>query len=503
MNKFFADLWASLQIFYSNFNAKYGRLFNAVIVLVILALVLYALLRAILAGRKGRRSPSPLTTHQPDPQLTRHAAESLAQAIRIPSVTGDREQVRAMSKYLTQRYPRAMEIMDRAMLPDGSMLLRWCAPGESSQNPVMFCGHLDVVPGGDGWTVCEPFDGLRQEGRVYGRGAVDSKGVVIALMEAVETLIEEGHAPRRDVYFAFGADEETGGKYGAKSIADTLAQQGLKFDLVLDEGCTFQEIDCDGRVYSAAFIGMGEKQQCEYLITVSCPGGHTSQPHRTTAVGILSEAICRIESAQPHHRMIPLVRQRLDAAISMYPFAKRFVIANKPLFNLLVSVAFRNDPNVNSLIRTTIVPTRVEGNFTASNVLPTTVSARLNARLLPSDTPEKVLSDLQELLSDLPLEVEQVYAGEESFITSDKQPMYRLLRDTIQEHFLHLPCIPTLMPSDSDARHYSNLSDCVLRFAPIVTGEEGGGNIHMGDEFLAEDSLGLAVEVYRGLMKKL
>ena len=503
MNKFFTDLWASLQIFYSNFNAKYGRLFNAVVVLVILALVLYALLRAILAGRKGRRSPSPMTTYQPDDKRMRHAADSLAQAIRIPSVTGDREQLRAMGQFLTKRYPRAMEVMDRAMLPDGSMLLRWCAPGETDQNPVMFCGHLDVVPGGDGWTVCEPFDGLRQDGCVYGRGAVDSKGVVIALMEAVETLIEEGHTPRRDVYFAFGADEETGGKYGAKSIADTLAQQGLKFDLILDEGCTFQEIDCDGRTYSAAFIGMGEKQQCEYLITVTCPGGHTSQPHRTTAVGILSEAICRIESAQPHHRVIPLVRKRLDAAISMYPFGKRFVIANKPLFNLLVGLAFRDDPNVNSLIRTTIVPTKVEGSFPAANVLPTTVSAQLNARLLPGDQPEKVLSDLQELLSDLPLEVELVHAGEESFITSDKQPMFRLLQDVLQEKFPHLPCIPTLMPSDSDARHYCGLSDCVLRFAPIVTGEEGGGNTHMGDEFLAEDSLGMAVEIYRSLMKKL
>ena len=144
-----------------------------------------------------------------------------------------------------------------------------------------------------------------------------------------------------------------------------------------------------------------------------------------------------------------------------------------------------------------------EGSFPAANVLPTTVSAQLNARLLPGDQPEKVLSDLQELLSDLPLEVELVHAGEESFITSDKQPMFRLLQDVLQEKFPHLPCIPTLMPSDSDARHYCGLSDCVLRFAPIVTGEEGGGNTHMGDEFLAEDSLGVAVEIYRSLMKKL
>ena len=81
--------------------------------------------------------------------------------------------------------------------------------------------------------------------------------------------------------------------------------------------------------------------------------------------------------------------------------------------------------------------------------------------------------------------------------------MYRLLQNVIQEQFPHLPCIPTLMTSAGDARHYSNLSDCILRFSPLVTGKDSGGGIHEGDEFLAERSLGVAVELYRDLMKKL
>ncbi len=503
MGNFFTDLWASVQIFVSNFSARYGRFFNAALVLLVLAVVIFALVRAILAGLKGRRTPSLLATHQPDQALTDRAVHSLTQAIRIPSVTGDRGKMKELDRFLRERFPNVMDTMDCALLPDGSMLLRWCSAQLSDQDPVLFSAHLDVVPGGDGWTVCEPFDGIRREGKIYGRGAMDCKGIVIAMLEAAESLIGEGHAPHRDLYFAFGADEETGGLQGAKAIADTLAQQGLRFAMVIDEGGTIQEMECDGRTYSAAVIGMAEKQQVEYLVTVTCPGGHTSQPRRTTALGVLSEAVCRIESAQPHHRVIPLVRKRLDAAISMYSFGKRFVIANKALFNLLVSVVFRNDPNVNSLIRTTIVPTRVEGSFPAPNMLPGTAGVRLNARLLPGDTPEKVLSDLQELLSDLPLEVEMTSVGVEGFITSEDHPMFKVLRDTLQEQFPHLPCIPTLMPSDSDARHYTDLTDCVLRFAPIVTGEQAGGNTHMGDEFLAENSLGIAVEVYRGMMRKL
>ena len=503
MSQFFADLWASLQIFYSNFNARWGALVNAVVVLVLLALVLYALTRAILAGRKGRRVLSPLLTYEPDQERTARAAESLARAIRIPTVTGDGRALRELDKLLRERYPRVMDAVDCAVLPDGSMLLRWCSAQLSDLLPVLFCAHLDVVPGGDGWTVCEPFDGLRQEGRIYGRGAVDCKGVVVAMLEAIQSLMDEGFAPKRDLYFAFGADEETSGSGGARAIAETLERQGLKFDMILDEGGSIREIECDGRTYSAALIGMGEKRRCEYLVTVNCQGGHTSQPRRTTALGVLSEALCRVESAQPHHRLIPLIRQRLDATISMYSFGKRFVIANKPLFNLLVGWAFRDDPNVMALIRTTIVPTRTDGSFPAANVLPATASAHLNARLLPGDTPEKILEQLRELLADLPAEVELLEAGEESFITPEKQPMYRLLQTVIQEQFPHLPCIPTLMTSAGDARHYSNLSDCILRFSPLVTGKDSGGGIHEGDEFLAERSLGVAVELYRDLMKKL
>ena len=166
MSQFFADLWASLQIFYSNFNARWGALVNAVVVLVLLALVLYALTRAILAGRKGRRVLSPLLTYEPDQERTARAAESLARAIRIPTVTGDSRALQELDKLLRERYPRVMDAVDCAVLPDGSMLLRWCSAQLSDLLPVLFCAHLDVVPGGDSWTVCEPFDGLRQEGRI-------------------------------------------------------------------------------------------------------------------------------------------------------------------------------------------------------------------------------------------------------------------------------------------------------------------------------------------------
>ena len=156
-----------------------------------------------------------------------------------------------------------------------------------------------------------------------------------------------------------------------------------------------------------------------------------------------------------------------------------------------------------ALVRITIVPTMVDGSFPAKNILPSTARAFFNARLLPGDTPEKLLKYVKELLADLPVKVELLYAGEESFTTSRKTPMYRLLRSTLEELYPQLPCIPTLMTMSSDARHYSDLSDCILRFAPLTLGKEGGGGTHGPDEFVSEQSLGLAAEFYQALIRKL
>lgn len=497
------NLWAGLKIFFSNFNAQYGRAFNWILFILIAGILLYLFVRSALAGRRGRKSLSPLRTRTADREITEHAAEALAAALRCPTITGREEEMLAVGRVLRERYPLLSKQLDWATLPGGSILLRWRGE-DPSLKPVLFCAHLDVVPGGEGWTVCEPFDGVRQEGRVYGRGATDCKGVIIAQMEGVESLMRQDFRPRRDIYFAFGCDEETGGEVGAQAIARRMEQMGLNFDMVIDEGgCIRETALSHGGSYTAAYIGMGEKRRCVYRLTASCPGGHSSQPGKKTVLVVLSEAICRIEAAQPRLRLIPIVRRHLAAAMSTYPYHKRMVAANSLLLKLVGGWVFRDDPYVSALIRSTVVPTRVDGGFTADHVLPSTATALLNARLLPGDSPETILRELESLLSDLPVEVELVNEGEESFITSEDQPMYGTLRRVLEELYPRLQLVPTLVTGAEDARHFSNLSDCILRFSPLTLGPRGGGSDHGGNEFLSEQSLGLAAEFYEAFFKKL
>lgn len=500
----FRNLWAGIVIFHSNFTARYGALFNLAILLLLLAVFVLALLRAILAGRKGKKGKSPLAMRVPDAKRTNTVAETLALAIRCASVTGDEAGMQDMVRLLRRRFPLAFKTMHVASIKNGGILMRWNGEEQSALLPILFCGHLDVAPGGDGWTTCSPFDGLQRNGNVYGRGAMDGKGVVVALLEAVEDLLSAQYTPRRDLYFAFGFDEETGGKQGAQVIAQRMKDQNIRFEMILDEGGAFLDRKIGRhRSYSAAYIGVAEKLRCEYRVSATCPGGSTAFPEKDTAIGTLSEAICRIESAQPHHHLLPLVRNQLDQTMGTLSFGKRFIIANPLLMRLFAGKVFRDDPQLAALVRSTVIPSMLDGSFHAANMLPTTASATLDARLLPHDSPEKILRHLQNLVADLPVEVELTQPGEASRMTSTKQPMYRLLKSTIDELYPRLPCIPTLMTTFCDARHYSDLSDCVLRFSPLTLGEAGGGGTHAGDEFLSERSLGLAVEFYIDLLKKL
>jgi len=433
--------------------------------------------------------------------LTEHAAESLAAAVAISTVTGEREGILRMGDYLRNRYPLVMSKMLCAAMPDGSLLLRWRAGEKTEKLPVLLCGHLDVVPPGPGWTA-EPFAGSRMDGYVCGRGAVDCKATVIGLLEAAENLLYQGYQPGRDIYFAFGADEETGGMGGAAAMAQLLSRRGLHFDLVLDEGGCITENHLGCSEHAAALILVGEKRSCNFRLTATADGGHSSTPGRCTSLGALCEAVCRIESAQPHHRLLPVVRKYLEDSLPAMSFGKRFAVCNIPFSQPILARVFRDDPRMSALMRSTVVPTQMEG-APAPNILPVLAEAVVNARLLPGDTPGELLEHLRALLTDLPVRVELITDGGESPLSSPEHPMYHLLCAALHETFPRLPCLPTLMPGATDSRHYANLADCVLRFSPLVRTARENAGVHGADECMSELSLGLAVELYMDFVKKL
>ncbi|ODU55008.1 MAG: hypothetical protein ABT01_07200 [Clostridium sp. SCN 57-10] len=476
---FLKNLYATLYLFWQNTNARYGALINTLFFLLLIGIAVVAVVRAFLFGMTYRK-PRPIRQPVPDAALTERAAEALSRAIRFRTVTGERAELDKLVTWLKSEYADVFARMSCLVLPSGSLLLRWRAADKSELKPVLFAGHLDVAPAGEGWSR-DPFGGKREDGLVWGRGALDCKGAVIAQLEAVRELMREGFTPRRDIYFAYGHDEETGGAEGAASIAELLQKRGVAFELVLDEGGVITKGHLQSRLHPAAVLGVGEKGECDVRIVATARPGHAAAPPRHTALGILSEAVCRIEAMPRRRRMIPTVARFLRLSGPAMAFGQRFWVSNMPFFNGMVYRAFARDEVTSALFSTTFAAT--------------------DARCVSE--PDR-LPQSAEMLSDLNVRVELLPGGcDPSPVADLRAPLCRTLCNTINERFAHLPCIPTIMETSMDARYYVPLAEHVVRFMPIVASNKAYAAMHGPDEYIRESSLGTAAELYAAFLRKI
>jgi carboxypeptidase PM20D1 len=171
------------------------------------------------------------------------ASVRLGEAIRFRTVslvqeTEDRAQFEQFQAWMQQRYPAFHRAARREVIGELSLLYTW-EGSDPAQPPLLLLAHQDVVPVPDdtraAWRV-DPFGGVIRDDAVWGRGSIDDKGSLVAILEAAEFLAAQGKQPRRTILFAFGHDEEIGGDNGAVRIAAALAERGVRAWFVLDEG---------------------------------------------------------------------------------------------------------------------------------------------------------------------------------------------------------------------------------------------------------------------------
>lgn len=467
-------------------------------VALIVLLCVLAAFAAFMAARTPRaKKRAPLAPEPVDEALCERAAASLADAIRIPTVTGNEAAMGELHRYLRARYPLAHRRM--TLETQGQTLIFHWQGSDRRMTPIAFGGHMDVVPPGHGWTK-DPFGGEYEDGYVYGRGAIDCKNVVVALLEAAESLLREGFEPERSVYFIFGHDEEKGGS-GAARAAELFVRRGIKLSLYLDEG---GHIDPDFRGTGAAVahIGITEKGVANMSVTAFSKGGHAARPPRHTALGSLCEAVCRIEATPLAPRLTEAVELYLKKTAPLLGWRMRFLTANLPFTRRALFRALSKDPELNALIRTTCAATMATASDTV-NVLPRSASARLSVRLLHGDTAREVEERIAAIAGDLNVEVESEVLGEASLVADTHSAMARLVRRMIRRRFGEgVTAAPGLMVGATDARRFEQVCPCVLRFMPFVLDAREAARMHGADERVSAERLGQAVGFYKALMRE-
>jgi len=374
---------------------------------------------------------------------------------------------------------------------------------DGSLAPLLFCAHYDVVPVEEGtekaWKY-EPFSGAIAEGRVWGRGAFDIKCQITAQMEAVEGLLREGYRNARDVYFAYGHDEETGGLHGAAKIAAAFAQMGLRFEGVLDEGGAVTTDAIKGMTRPLAMIGVTEKGRADYEVTVTGEGGHSSTPPTHSALGLAARLISEVENHPMRPRLTPVVRDMLCAMKGGLGGAAGAVLGNPRLFKPLLLRVLAGSPVTAAFTRTTFAVTQASGSE-AANVLPQKARFVIDSRLLHGDSVDSVHNYLNSLFRGA-AEVKCVYGEEPSAVSPADSPFYKRLVQVIARVFPDALSVPYLVCGGTDARKYYAVSANVYRFTPayLTTTEEKA--MHGTNESLRVENYGRMIGFYAALIKE-
>ncbi len=414
---------------------------------------------------------------------------------------------RELETYLETTYPAFHAVAEKTPIaPQGLTLLYEWKGTDPLLDPILLMAHQDVVPVNigteDDWTG-PPFAGKIIDGHIYGRGTLDNKASLVAIMEAADALAETGFQPERTIYIMLGHDEEVSGS-GARAGVAHLKEKGVRMEMVLDEG--FVVVDpfpLTGK--PTGVIGIAEKGYITIRLTSVATGGHSSTPPRNSANVQLSRAIVALDENQmPADFSKPPLSEMVKATAADMPFMQKMAFANTWLFRGVLEGEFAKDGAANAMIRTTTAPTMMSGSI-KENVLPQKASALVNFRVHPNDTPNSVLAHVKDVVS----EFDGVTAefDESGGIGSSASPVsptdnraYKVLAAVATETGNGAPAAPGLVLGATDARWTTEISDNVYRFAPSVIPLSDLAGFHGTNERISVENMERLATGYAQIM---
>ena len=461
-------------------------------------------------------APAPAAAASPPavPVDTAVAAQRLAEAVRFKTVSYvsgepiDTAAFLGFHDFLAKAFPLVHSTLQRETINKLSLVYRW-AGTDTAAAPVVLMGHMDVVPVPEAnlpeWKH-EPFSGDIADGFVWGRGTLDDKTTVIAILEAAEGLLRGGYRPPRTVYLTFGHDEESGGRFGARAIVDTLVRRGVRPALVLDEGGFLATGVIPGVPGRAAIVGVAEKGYVSLRLSSRADGGHSSMPKARTAVGALSRAIAALEANPFPPSLEGPTRGTLEAMTPYVPFSRRLVLANLWLTAPLVRGALNANPLGAALLHTTTAPTMLSAGV-KDNVLPPVATAVVNFRIRPGETVATVTDRVRSIVADSMITVEPTDSArvDPSPVSDVSSDAFRLIASTVRGMAPgeRMPVLPYLVMGGTDAKYWGLTSKRVFRFLAIPLREGDETRAHGANERVAVGDYGTAVGFFARLIRGL
>ena len=432
------------------------------------------------------------------------AIENLRELVRFKTVSykdhslEDDEEFDAFVEALPGIYPEVFKTCEFKELPDRALLFKW--QGKDDSEAAVMMAHYDVVPVDEEFWDVPPFEAVLKDGRIWGRGTLDTKVTFNGIMFAAEHLIKEGFVPAQTVYFAFSGGEEINGD-GASNIVTYFEENNIKLSMVVDEGGAVVENVFPGVKAPCGMVGIAEKGMMNVKYTVKSGGGHASAPKPKTPVDTLAKACVNVVKNPFDSHITPPVAKMFDTLGRHSTFLYRMIFANLFVFYpVLDMICKKSGGELNALVRTTVAFTQMNGSK-APNVIPPEASMVSNIRLNPYDRVDKALEYLKETIDDENVNIELLYGMEPSRISETDCAAWDKVASAVASTWKGTIVSPYLMVQCSDSRHYGRISDKVYRFSAMDLTSEERASIHGNNEAIRIETVKSAVEFYIRLMR--
>ena len=439
---------------------------------------------------------------QPDPNRAMAYAEKLSAMIRCD--TTSHANVREPEKFerfhalLAELFPLVHEKLARTDI-DGNLLYYW--PGRAHDRPIVLMSHQDVVPAEGTWTHA-PFSGDIADGKVWGRGASDTKCSVMAFFQAVEELLAAGYEPANDVYIASSCTEEWAGDGAPKLVAE-LKRRGVRPFLVCDEGGGIITEPIGGIPGNFAMVGVFEKGKADVKFTAKSTGGHASAPGKRTPIARLAAFVTEVETHSPFKKKLLPEVAAMFRTLAPYAssFGLRLLLGNLWLFAPLLKLVLPAvSAQAGAMLRTTIAFTTQSGSD-AYNVIPQEATLGANMRFIPHQGEQESLAIIQTLAEKHGLSTEVLHANDFTPPVDIHGEAFTLFTRVIGETFPGLAASPYVMTGATDAQFYQPICKSCIRFAPVIYSPEQMRGMHGLNENIEYRCLPGAVRFYQNLIR--
>ena len=388
-------------------------------------------------------------------------------------------------------FPLLHRNAEHQLLSDDCWLYK--IPGKDPSRNILLMSHHDVVAADTDWTM-PAFDGIIKDGKVYGRGAADTKGSLCAILFAAEEMLRDGVMPPVNLYILSSHNEELGGD-GMEATLTWCRENGVTFEVILDEGGAFVEpplagMDCE----MCAMVAVHEKGRLKLKCTVKNESSHVSlTAFKGNPVERMSQFIQEITTKNIFIRRLNPQTRSMFAALAPYcKLPMKVLLSNLWLFGgLLTKVLPKLNATAGGMVGTTCNFQEIQGSVTGKVCTASVMLRNINEEDLKADYAVfKAVADKYGIT--LETERDEYYAP-----ANMDSPAYRYAFDCLGKVFPRYPAAPYILPAGTDAWRLTPVCDCVLRFAPTRMSKEQLGSIHAADENLDIAAIGEAAAFYR------